>query len=141
MDPFWSLTNNAMAKHRISEELRRFIKDKIQTVLRLEILLLLYDQQSRSFNAAEIANELDFDTEATQDQLTALEAIGLAVQSTTDEPQYKYHPVNATLGSMVEQLAAAYSTRRVPILSVILADNFDRTRLFAEAFKVIRRNN
>lgn len=130
-----------MAKHLICAELRRFIKDKIQTVLRLEILLLLHDQQSRSFDAAEIANELGFETDATQKQLTALKTIGLAVQSTTDESQYKYHPVNATLGSRVEQLAAAYSTQRVPVLSLILADNSDRPRLFAEAFRIIRRND
>jgi hypothetical protein len=130
-----------MAKHPlICEELRRFIKDKIQTVLRLEILLLLYDQQSRSFNAAEIANELGFDTEATQDQLTALETIGLAIQS-TDESQYKYHPANATLGSTVDQLAGAYSTQRIPILSLILGDNSNRTRLFAEAFRIIKPND
>jgi hypothetical protein len=130
-----------MAKHLICEELRRFIKDQIQTVLRLEVLLLLHDQQSRSFNAAEIASELGFETEATLDQLTALKTIGLAVQSTTDESQYKYHPVNATLGSRVEQLAEAYSTQPVPVLSLILADNSDRTRLFAEAFRIIRRND
>jgi biotin operon repressor len=129
-----------MAKQLICEELRRFIKDKIQTVLRLEILLLLHDQQSRSFNAAQIANELGFETEATQEQLTALKTIGLAVQS-TNESQYKFHPVNATLRSRVEQLAAAYSTQPVPILSLILADNSDRTRLFAEAFRIIRRND
>jgi hypothetical protein len=92
-----------MAKPLICEELRRFIKDKIQTVLRLEILLLWHDQQSRTFNAAQIADELGFETEATQDHLKALKTIGLAVQSTTDESQYKYHPANATLGSTVEQ--------------------------------------
>lgn len=129
-----------MTKNLISEELRRFIKSKIRTVLRLEVLLLLHNQQSRSFNAAEVANELGFETEATQQQLTALETIGLAIHS-TDASQYKYHPVNATLGSMVERLAKAYSTQRVPILSLILANNSDRTRLFAEAFRIIRRND
>lgn len=130
-----------MAKHHISEELRKFIKEEIQTVFRLEVLLLLFDQKSRSFAAAEIANELGFETEATQAQLTALEAIGLATQSPADESQYQYYPANATLGARVEQLAATYSTQRVPILSVILADTADRPRLFAEAFKIIRRND
>jgi hypothetical protein len=130
-----------MSKPHISEELRTFIKDKIQTVLRLEVLLLLHDHQFRSFTAGEIENELGFETEATQDQLTALEAIGLVAQSTIDESQYEYRPANETLGSTVEQLAAAYSTQRVPILSVILADSSDRTRLFAEAFRIIRRND
>jgi hypothetical protein len=72
--------------------------------------------------------------------LTALETIGLAIHS-TDESEYKYHPVNATLRSTVEQLAAAYSMQPVPILSLILADNLDRTRLLAEAFRIIRRND
>ncbi len=130
----------ATSKNHISEELRRFIKYKIRTVLRLEVLLLLHDQQSRSFNATEIANELGFETEAMQHQLTALETIGLAIHS-TDKSQYKYHPVNATLRSMVEQLASAYSKQRVPILSLILANDSDRPRLFAEAFKIIRRND
>ena len=121
----------------ISEELRRFVKNQIRTVLRLEVLLLLY-QHRRSFSAAEVAQELGFEIEATQEQLTALESIGLAIQSSNGELRYKYYPVDATLGSTVERLATAYSTQRVPILSVILADNSERTRLFAEAFRIIR---
>lgn len=129
-----------MAKPHISEELKTFIKDKIQTVLRLEVLLLLHDQQFRSFTAGEIAKEMGFGTEATQHQLTALEAMGLVAQSTTtDESKYRYQPANETLGSTVERLATAYSTQRVPILSVILAQTSDRPRLFAEAFRIIRR--
>ena len=130
-----------MTKQHISEGLKRFIKEKIQTVLRLEVLLLLHQKQSRSFTAAEVANELGFEKEAAKDQLTALEAIGVVVQSKTDKPKYRYHPLNTTLGSMVEQLAVGYSKQRVPILSVILADHPDRIRLFAEAFRIIRRNN
>lgn len=130
-----------LAKPQISEELRTFIRDKIRTVLRLEILLLLHDQHPRSFSAAEIAHELGIEVEATQDELTALETFGLAIQSTADEFRYKYQPANARLRSTVEQLANAYSTQRVPILAVILADNSHRTRLFAEAFKIISRND
>jgi|SRR5688572_23415840 len=130
-----------MAKPQFSEELRAFIKNRIQTVLRLEILLLLHDQQPRSFNAAEVAEELGVDTESTQDQLSVLEAIGLVAQSPNGESRYHYHPVDATLGPMVGQLAAAYSTQRVPVLSVILADASHRSRLFAEAFRIIRRND
>jgi DNA-binding IclR family transcriptional regulator len=128
-----------MSKPHISEELKTFIKDKIQTVLRLEVLLLLHDQQFRSFTADEIAKEMGFGTEATQRELTALEAIGLVAQSSVDESKYKYQPANETLGSTVKRLATAYSTQRVPILSVILAQTSDRPRLFAEAFRIIRR--
>lgn len=125
----------------ISEDLKTFIKQKIQTVLRLEVLLLLHHQQSRSFSAAEVANELGCEKDAAKDQLTALEAIGVVVQSEADDDKYEYHPLNASLGSLVEQLALNYSRQRVPILSVILADHPDKIRLFAEAFRITIRND
>lgn len=128
-----------MAKHHISEGLKTFIKERIQTVLRLEVLLLLHHQHPRSFTAAEVAHELGSEKEEAQDQLTVLEAIGVVVESTPDKPEYSYHPVNAKLGALVEQLAVGYSERRVPILSILLADPPERPRLFAEAFRIIRK--
>lgn len=130
-----------MAKEHISESLKQFIREKIQTVLRLEVLLLLQHHPSQTFTVAEVASELGFDKEAARHQLTALEEIGVVVQSNSDKRRYRYHPENASLRSMVEQLAAGYSKQRVPVLSVILADHSDRTRLFAEAFRIIRRND
>ena len=128
-----------MAKQHISQDLKKFIKEKIQTVLRLEVLLLLHHQQTRSFTVAEVANELGFEKEDVNGQLTALETIGVVVESNLDKHKYRYQPVNEALRSMVDQLAVGYSKQRVPILSVILAEHTDRTRLFAEAFRIIRR--
>ncbi len=128
-----------MAKHHISEGLKTFIKERIQTVLRLEVLLLLHHQRPRSFTAAEVAHELGSEKEEAQDQLTVLEEIGVVVESTPAPPEYSYHPVDAKLGALVEQLAAGYSEQRVPILSILLADHPERPRLFAEAFRIIRK--
>ena len=130
-----------MNKQHISEGLKLFIREKIQTVLRLEVLLLLYWQQTRSFTVADVANELNLEREAAQDQLTALEAVGVVAQSSADKPRYRYQPLDASLRAMVEQLAAGYSKQRVSILSAILSKHSDRTRLFAEAFRIIRRND
>ena len=130
-----------MAKAYISESLKTFIREKIQTVLRLEVLLLLEHHPSRSFTAAEVANELNYDKDAAKAQLTALEEIGVVAHSNSDKPRYMYQPQDSTLRSMVEQLSEGYSKQRVPVLSMILADNSDRTRLFAEAFRIIRKND
>ena len=129
-----------MAEQHISEGLKRFIKEKIQTVLRLEVLLLLHDHQPITITAAEVANQLGFESDTTAHELENLEAIGV-VQSNSDRTKYKYHPRNRILRSTVYQLAAVYSRQRVPILSVILAEHPERTRLFIEAFKIIRRND
>ena len=130
-----------MTKQHISQGLKKFIKEKIQTVLRLEVLLLLHHQQTRSFTVAEVANELGFEIEDVNGQLSALETIGVVVESNPDKHKYRYQPVNEALRSMVDQLAVGYSKQRVPILSVILAEHTDRTRLFAEAFRIIRQND
>ncbi len=130
-----------MVKQHISQGLKKFIKEKIQTVLRLEVLLLLHHQQTRSFTVAEVANELGFEIEDVNGQLAALETIGVVVESNPDKHKYRYQPVNEALRSMVDQLAVGYSKQRVPILSVILAEHTDRTRLFAEAFRIIRQND
>ena len=100
----------------------------------------MHRQQTRSFTVAEVANELGFEKEDVNGQLTALEKIGVVVESNLDKHKYRYHPLNETLRSMVDQLAVGYAQQRVSILSVILAEP-DRTRLFAEAFRIIRRND
>lgn len=125
-----------MTKQCLSEDLKRLIREKIQTVLRLEVLLLLHRRQPEAFTVIEIADELGFEKETTAHELAALEASGLVAQSKTN--RYRYHPLNAALRSMVEHLANGYSRQRVPILSVMLTDHPDRARLFAEAFRIIR---
>ena len=125
-----------MTKQCLSEDLKRLIREKIQTVLRLELLLLLHRRQPRAFTVIEVAEELGFEKETTAHELAALEASGLVTQSKTK--RYRYHPLNAALRSMVEHLASGYSRQRVPILSVMLTDHPDRARLFAEAFRIIR---
>ena len=130
-----------MGKQHSSEGLKRFLKEKIRTVLRLEVLLLLHHHQPRAFTPLEVANELAFENDATAQELRELEAIGVVVRSKNDKSKYSYHPLTATLDSMVEELAAGYSRQRISILTVILAQQRDRTRLFTEAFKIIRSND
>lgn len=128
-------------KRHISDSLRRFLKEKIQTVLRLEILLLLHHNQPRTFTASEVANRLGFENDSTAHELRQLEAIGVLVQSKSDKTKYRYQPPNETLRSLIEQLALDYSKHRIPILSAMLAEHPDRTRLFTQAFKIISRND
>lgn len=131
---------NVMAKQQISEGVKTFIKEQIQTVPKLEVLLLLHREQSRPFTLAEVANELGFENDTAREQLTALEAIGL-IETSKDKSKYRYHPVNRTLGSIVDRLAIAYPKQRVPILSAILAEDPNKVRRFVEAFKLVRSND
>mgnify|MGYP003290154954 CR=1 FL=1 len=125
-----------MAK-QISDGVKTFIREQIQTVPKLEVLLLLHREQSRPFTTAEVAKQLGFENDTAREQLTALEAIGL-IETSDDKSKYQYHPVDATVGSIVDHLAATYPKQRVPILSAILAEDPNKVRRFVEAFKIAR---
>ena len=128
-----------MSRQNISKELKRFIRERIQTVPRLEVLLLLHQHRHGALTLAEVEEELGLENGAAEEQLIALESNDLIVQ--TKECRYKYQPLSSSAESMVDQLAANYAKQRVPILSMILSEHDDRIRVFAEAFKVIRRNH
>lgn len=130
-----------MARRYISDDLKAFIKDKIQTVFRLEVLLLLHREPSTSFTPAEVALELGFERDVAQEQLRSLAALELLVHSNTNEPRYRYQPANMATASMVDHLAITYSKRPVPILSLILAERTDRARVFTQAFRLIKGND
>lgn len=129
-----------MAKQHMSEGVKRFIREKIQTVPRLEVLLLLHREQSRPVTLEEVTNQLGCEDDTARDQLAALEVIGL-VETNVDKSQYKYHPADATHASIVDRLAVAYKKQRVPIISAILAKEPNKVRRFTEAFKLARSNN
>jgi len=131
---------NVMAKQHIPEGVKTFIREQIQTVPKLEVLLLLHREQSRLFTLAEVANMLGFEPETAREQLTALEAIGL-IETDKDKSKYRYHPINPALESIVDRLAIAYPKQRVPILSAILAEDPNKVRRFVEAFKLVRSND
>ena len=127
-------------QQHISADLKKFIKEQIQTAPKLEVLLLLHRQQSRSLAVGEVANALDFDTDTANEQLTALQTLGL-VESDFDKSRYRYHPVNPALGSMVDRLATVYRKQRVCILSTILTEDPNKHQRFVEAFKLARSND
>jgi predicted transcriptional regulator len=129
-----------MAKQPISVDVKRFIREQIQTGPKLEVLLMLHREQSRVFTLAEVAKSLGFEKDTAREQLTALETIGL-VETNFDGSKYRYHPATKNLSSIVNRLAIAYPKQRVPILSAILTEDPNKVRRFVEAFKLTRTND
>jgi hypothetical protein len=126
-----------MSRVNISQDLKTFIKQHIHSVFSLEVLLLLRREQSRSFTASEVANELGIESDVAQ-QLSELTSANLVRTANSDVAKYRYAPVDKELESLVDQLALAYAKQRVPILSLILTEHADRIRGFVEAYRLNR---
>ena len=127
-----------MSRVNISQELKTFLKEHIQSVFSLEVLLLLRRERIRSFTGPEVANELGIEIDVAQQQLSELTTAKLIATANGDVARYRYAPVDEKLGSLVDQLAVAYAKQRVPILSLILTEHADRIRGFVEAYRLNR---
>lgn len=126
-----------MSRLNISQDLKTFVKEHIHSVFSLEVLLLLRREQSRSFTASEVANELGIENDVTP-QLLELTSAKLICTANGDGAKYRYAPVDTELESLVDHLAVAYAKQRVPILSLILTEHADRIRGFVEAYRLNR---
>ena len=121
----------------ISPEVRALIVDRIDSVVQLELLLLLQANAGRAWTAAEVAQQLRIDPSWAAGQLTELASRGLAAPA--DAPNasdaFRYAPAPPALDAMVVQLARDYNERRVTVITLIFSKPVDKLRTFADAFR------
>jgi len=122
----------------IPDNVRTLIASHINSVVQLELLLLLHATPDRARSTADIGQELRIDPGWVLAQLRELVAAGLVV-TTADgpPPSFRYWPSRPELHDAVQGLAIAYAQRRVKIISLIFAaPPTDPIRSFTDAFRL-----
>ncbi len=125
-----------MGEAGISQTVQAFVADHIDSVLQLEVLLLLHAQAPRQFTAAELAQELRIDAAWVSGQLASLADAGVLTATGGNPPQYRYEPRAAELDGAVAGLAREYAARRVTVIGLIFSKPVDKIRSFADAFRL-----
>ena len=126
-----------MAESDISPAIRDFITEQIDSVLQLEVLLLLFAHRSRAFTIDDITSELKIDANWLSAQLARLCGVGILIcMSQSNVSTYQYQPARRELDEIVQGLADAYAQRRVSVVSLIFNKPTDRLRHFADAFRI-----
>lgn len=120
----------------ISPQVRAFIAGQIDSVVQLEMLLLLHADAERAWSAADLAKELRIEPNWAGAQLTALAQRGLLGVVDATGLTYRYGPNTPELATTVEGLAQAYADRRVTIISLIYSKPVDTLKSFADAFRL-----
>jgi predicted ArsR family transcriptional regulator len=106
------------------------------SVVRLEVLLLLR-QAGDEWTALRAATELRIDATAAAEQLEELCAHGLLQGG----PAYRYQPADASLAALVDRVAAAYTDRRVSVISLVYSQPGSAVRRFSAAFRLRRTDD
>jgi hypothetical protein len=113
-----------------------FIAEQVDSVMQLELLLLLAARPDRAPVPADLAGELRIDAVWVEGQLRAMAGSGLLQVTDGAPPQFAYRPRTADLARTVADLARAYADRRVTVIGLIFSKPVDKLRTFADAFRL-----
>jgi predicted transcriptional regulator len=110
-----------------------FVAEHIDTVPQLEALLLLREDEQRSWTVEELAARIYVPADAAREILRALEQRRFIVGE-EKPPRYRYSPDRSELREQVSLVAVEYQRHLVPIATVIHSKASASVRAFARAF-------
>ena len=105
----------------ISRPVRQFITQHVRSAGQLEVLLLLRDVPDREWSVDQVARARVVAVRLAEQMLEDLRLRGLA-ERRGQPPRYRYAPP-AELVPVADDLAEAYSTRRVTVVGLIYGLN------------------
>lgn len=118
----------------LSQNLERFIRERLPSTEQIEIVLLLRADRERSWSAPEVAQKLGTPPESTAMRLFLLASNGVVTfDGSGGVPRYRYNAADETL---IDELAEVYQSRPGAIHDVVGAPVRDPLRSFADAFKL-----
>lgn len=118
----------------LSEEIRNFILEKIESVGHLEVLRLLVDHESRAWSAQEVAQELRTNSSLAQSQLDSLVYHRLVLRDPSGN--FIFDSANELDFGNVHELLDIFRNRRRVIISFIYSRPAEKVRNLADAFKI-----
>lgn len=119
----------------IPEELLQFLRDHIDSVEQLEILILLCQKGDREWTADEMARELRSSPSSVAKRLEEFAAKKF-IKATEPPPRsYRYAPADESVRKRIAELSELYKVRRVTVIDTIFSKPVDKIKVFADAFK------
>ncbi|HEY6876999.1 MAG TPA: hypothetical protein VI299_03230 [Polyangiales bacterium] len=101
------------------------IRERVQALEQLELLLLMHGEPDRGFSMEELTQQLSMTATLVEAALAHLTHHGfLAV----GERSYRYAPADPQLARAVDELARSYDDARVEVLALISSDAVGRVR-------------
>ena len=116
----------------LSEQLQRFVMERLPSVEQIEIVLLLRGDRARTWSAPEVATQLGTPPESTAMRLFLLASNGLVA---FEGGRYRFG-ASETVEPLLDELATAYGESRAVLVALVGGPPADPLRSFADAFKL-----
>jgi len=118
----------------VPQPLQDFIRDHVDTIETLEILLLLQRGPDTYWTGSAIDSHIGMKEGTADKRLQGLVRSGLVARGTSGG--YRFMPQKEEQRELVSMLATAYGERRASVVNTVFSENLARLRAFSDAFKV-----
>jgi hypothetical protein len=135
--------DDRLSEESLPQPVRQLITERIDSVVQLEVLLLLARDAQRLWTPHDISQTLRIDESWAAGELSTLRTRGLVggVAAEGGGPGFAYTPAAPELDAAVQELAKAYADRRVAVVSFIFSKPLDKIQTFADAFRIRGKGN
>jgi DNA-binding IclR family transcriptional regulator len=123
----------------LSPDLQRFIARHIQSVEKLEILLLFFREPQRTWLSSEVFHSIQSNPASVNQKLDELVSEGFLARE-KEEKRFAFQPKTTTIRAQVEALDTAYRERRIKVIESIFSKTTEELRDFSNAFKLRKEN-
>lgn len=131
-----------MPGDEIPDEVKKFIHRTIESVDQLEVLLFLMSNPDREWSAEEVSAKIRLASESTAEKLRDLTAAHLLTARDRPPMLYRYAPSSRAIeGEVAENLNRAYREGRDAIIQLIYTRPLDNIRIFADSFRIKRKED
>lgn len=130
-----------MSDEPISESVRGFIIENIDSVAELEALLLLRRESRVEWSVDALAERLYTSSKQAEEAIVKLHLLGLSALKKGSPRTYLYEPASPELDAVVAEVAETYSKYLVPVTNLIHSKPQSKVQQFADAFKLRGRRN
>lgn len=127
-----------MADAALPQRVQRLLLSHIDSIEKLETLLLLQARTEEAWTARTVARELRITEASSAARLAELATGRLLVAERGPPTRYRYAPASDEDSRAVTELAETYAQRRVSVITFIFSRPLARVRGFSDAF-LLRR--
>jgi ribosomal protein S8 len=128
-----------VAREELPGKLQRFIAAHVESVEKLEVLLLLYDSADNWWSAQSVYQKIQSNPQSVARQLAALKAEGFLQED--ENSCFQFHPQTPELADGVALLKTEYENRRVKVIEAIFSLSTEQMRRFADAFRIRKESD
>ena len=122
-------------KSDLADVVTRDVDEFIDNLDSLEVVMLLFREQGRSWTADQVSAQLRISLRVARRELDRMKGRSLA-KAEGDDPAFRFDLSDQDKAAAVARIASAYGSRRVELINYVASQTLKRIQSIADAFKV-----